>query len=322
MLNVKLRELLAIWKDNPSTTQSELINRFKWSPQNTDRYMKSIGLGKTRSADKEWRYVPLHGVEIQEITETSEDGLNERQWAEHYIELGYNSYSIALHQNILLSTVEKYRKDLKTHQEKQLLIKRKEDAQAREDQVFEDGQNKNNYPEFGDKPPQHVDDILQAIFFPNGIPTCFPCKRDVMYGKLVAKWNDGRDKYGTHANLVKMAKIEGKESYTSVPCYPKVILPMEVPEYFFQAFREFFNCPKTGYEEIDRQRDLEQFLHWILDYLFEWRLNWLLRRLLERRRERAGKAAEKYSAKGSGVQTSFSYEPPITEYDSDGNPIG
>jgi hypothetical protein len=346
MLGVTLKRLTELWEKNPRITLTELVTMCESDAQNVKRWMKSAGFAKVVDNDKKCRFV--RRVDIKRITHTPPEGLTEAQRTQFYIHLGYDSYSICVHQNVLLSTVEERREAFnksqpepgcassgfakatpdrslalpdrqltlnssapdkgEAHWEAPVIVKVADIPQAIEDVVFEDGQHKNNYPERGDKPPQHISEITQAIFFPNGIPTCFPCKREVIYGTIVTKWNDGADKYGAHADLIKMAKVKGKESYISVPCYPKVILPMEIPEYFYNAFVEFFNCPNTGYEEIDRQRNMEQFLKWIMEYLYEWRLNWLLRKLLERRKERAKKAADKSNQFSFGDDNNQSFD--------------
>ena len=308
MLDVKLKELIEIWNADNLVTRAELVVRLATEGQNVKRWMESAGFHEFKDEDDELRYKPFRGVVIKSITEKPEEGLTEKQRTEFYLGLGYNSHSIAVHQNVLLSTIETRRADFQkrvskvdpivtpevTHEPIQMaicnppMITIQETEEERENRVYEHNQNKDEFPEHGDAPPKHVTELVQSLFFPNGIPRCFDCQRDVLYGKLVVKYNENKK----NAELTKIAKVRGKETYTSVPPYPKLILPLEVPMYFFHAFEEINNCPKTGHEEIDFMRNTHQFMLDTLDYLYEWRWNYLLRQLLAKRKERADKIAK------------------------------
>jgi hypothetical protein len=286
---VTLKTLIETWEKNPRITLTELVIMYESDAQNIKRWMKSAGFSKVTDDDKKYRFV--RRLDIKPITQTPPEGLTEAQRTEFYVRLGYDSYSICVHQNVLLSTVEERRQGLQPsikhslesdtreesvveqHElpwEPPVLGKIADSPEDRENAIYEDGQHKNNFEEFGDKRPHHIDEITQAQFFPNGIPTCQRCQRDVIYTDII-HYNNTRPAYS--------------DSFINVDARPKIVFPMAVSYTHINQWAEYVDFPKTGYKDIDDIRILEAFAADTIANFFRNRMAYIAKELLQKRKK-------------------------------------
>jgi hypothetical protein len=271
MLKTSLKALMETWEKNPRITLTELVIMYEADAQNVKRWMKSAGFVKVPDDDKKVRFVRRN--EIKVITETPPEGLTEAQRTQFYIGLGYDSYSICVHQNILLATAEDRREELKKrtpqkassshllsedqlelpcpakHREAGPILtipKVEEDAQSQENRVYEYGQD-DKYPEYGDKQSHHISEITRATLFPKGIPTCLPCQRSVLYTDII------------HCNNNNWQPLY-PNSYLHTNAEPKIIFPQTASYHQMNQWAQYVKFPLTGNQDIDDMRILEAFV--------------------------------------------------------------
>lgn len=315
LTSVNLKNLIEIWNNNPQITKTELMVMWDADGPNVKRWMESAGFRQFRDSDGKWRFTKRE--EVQEIKEIIPYELSESQRTQLYLKMGHSVCSISVHQNILNSTVyrardlmEKRKQDpvelkaepvaAKEETPAPILQKVSETPQEKENRIFELNQHKGKFPELGDKTPHHIDEITQALFFPNGIPKCQACQRDVTYTDIIVR-NNAEPKY--------------PDSFIPVDARPKIIMPIPVAYAHMNQWKEFFNFGLTGYKDIDEIRLLEAFTADTIAHVIRQRMGWIAMELLKKRKKNAAKSREE--------QMSFSYDPPApTEYDNEGNPIG
>lgn len=242
LVNINLKSLINTWKNNPRITRNELITLHKSDAQNITRWMDSAGFLQVRDKhDKEWRYIPHAGVEIQVIKETPPEGLSERQRTEFYIELGYDSYSISVHQNVLWSTIEERREDLKKSKEEEY------------------GQHKDNYTELGDKSPlpQGNDHTKISLFEGDNPSLSWKERHDL-------SWQD----------VIKTVH-EKMGYYFLDDCIPYVPIVVRVPQYALRYYTQWKRVKSVGEPHEDMMIAAFQLGRNTEAFLMENRWNWI-----------------------------------------------
>lgn len=227
---VILKELREFWFKNPKATREDFIQKFNTDSINIHRWMMASGFEEKKGLDKKIRYVLMEDVKVEDITEKLPEGLSEAGEIEHLLDRGYSMISICLHQNVLYKTVENLSRDMQL---------------AR---VNEYNQNKEIFPEQGDKIPGFMENLIcgqrkermdssdlahpkmQKIY---DYKTC-ECIAAVIFRKMM-----------------EVGKVSSFDSSSFEQGMDNVNIP--VTNAFLRDIDEIGNVPSTGDVDFDRQ---------------------------------------------------------------------